>query len=151
MANNYTQFSVALEGLSQEALTFAQDVWEQMRDLEDDVETESEAGEGAAARRIIDRSEGFCNDLVIQHGTLYISHDETGDVDQAVGFLREVLAFADDDRLVTLQWADICSKPRPDEFGGGAVVFSRHGEKWMTTYDWAGKMYRDLKDGTEKF
>jgi hypothetical protein len=136
MANNYTQFSVALEGLDEVALTFADDVWEQMRDIEDDEDTASEADPAvAAARRIIDRSEGFCNDLVVERGTLYISHDETGDVDQAVAF----------------QWADICSKPRPDEFGGGAVVFSRNGEKWMNSYQWAEKMVTALTDGTEKF
>jgi len=44
-----------------------------------------------------------------------------------------------------LQWADICSKPRLDEFGGGAVVITTQGIFWMNTAEWVDKKIKELK------
>jgi hypothetical protein len=37
------------------------------------------------------------------------------------------------DLVVSFQWANTCSRPRPNAFGGGAVVISRRNAMWFNT------------------
>jgi hypothetical protein len=54
-------------------------------------------------------------------------------------------------------WADTCSKPRLDEFGGGAVVVDLETghDEWMITYHWLNEQLQGDKnepqDAQEKF
>lgn len=46
-----------------------------------------------------------------------------------------------------MQWADTCSKPRLDEFGGGAVLITTNGNSgiyWMSTSQWLDEQAENL-------
>jgi hypothetical protein len=51
--------------------------------------------------------------------------------------LHRFLIKFDRDDVVILQWANTCSKPRVDAFGGGAAVISRLGIHFINTAVWA--------------
>ncbi len=70
--------------------------------------------------------------------------DDGGSLDAVANFLQKFLKKFRADEIVTITWADTCSKPRIGEFGGGAVVITAKTQKWMTTYDWAHQTVQEL-------
>jgi hypothetical protein len=37
-----------------------------------------------------------------------------------------------------MEWAETCSKQRLGEFGGGAVIVTKNGTRWLSTSEWVG-------------
>ena len=66
-------------------------------------------------------------------GTVWVRSEESGDVEYAAELTQAFLRRFDLDRIVAFEWANTCSKPRLDGFGGGAVVISRRGTNWFST------------------
>ena len=62
-----------------------------------------------------------------------------------VSLLRIFYLKFDIDVPFAMQWAEICDRPRLDEFGGGAVVVSKNNAKWMSTGTWV----KDVLNGEE--
>lgn len=56
---------------------------------------------------------------------VWIHHDESIDVDQAEVLVRSLVEGLKLEGVYTCSWAITCSKPRVDEFGGGAFVVKR--------------------------
>lgn len=67
---------------------------------------------------------------------LVVYAEECGEPEQVVEFLKHLLPHLPEDTVFTLTWAETCSKPRPGEFGGGAVIVRKSGETWMNTHEW---------------
>ncbi len=69
----------------------------------------------------------------------------SGDTGESEHVVRFVLGCARDFRLVGrwgFQWANTCSGPRPDGFGGGAVAFdlrTSNPTMWTDTYSWLSR------------
>lgn len=58
--------------------------------------------------------------------------------------LRRFLIKFDRDDVVVLEWANTCSKPRVDAFGGGAAVVSRLGISFINTGVWAYQVSQEV-------
>ena len=110
MANNYCQYSAALvlpKGREEEAVQIALRV----------------AGEL--------EKEDFCETdwAVEDKGTkepyIWFSAEESGNVGHAEQIAKAVIEEMKLDKPFVLSWANTCSKPRLDEFGGGAFVVQR--------------------------
>jgi hypothetical protein len=90
------------------------------------------------ARREDHGALGF--DWQVDGSDLYFSHNETIDMESAVLVAQFLLDLDDNDKTYAATWADTCSAPRVDEFGGGAVAFNRRESKWKTTYEMAAAL-----------
>jgi hypothetical protein len=66
----------------------------------------------------------------------------TSDLDEVAEFLREWLAEWHPTEQVSFSWAETCSKPRPNAFGGGACFISSDLIQWLTTNQWLNSMER---------
>lgn len=66
---------------------------------------------------------------------VWVTCDEWGNLDALGEIAHEVLAFCEDDTVLTLTWCDYCDKLRPGEFGGGWMVMSREGVEYGNTHD----------------
>lgn len=65
---------------------------------------------------------------------LYIGGDnEFPNIDLMATVLTAYLLEHDDHRAISFTYADTCSKPRPDHFGGGVVVCTREGAEFAHT------------------
>jgi hypothetical protein len=108
MANNYLQFSETLNLGSSKKVDQAlkeYDEWaEKLFDGDEDV--------------------GFEMGRSDEAGYVWLSAEEGGDVEQAVGFVKKLAEKFDLEGLWSLTWAEWCSQPRVGEFGGGAVVLN---------------------------
>lgn len=127
MANYFTHFSCLLDvGTSTNALA-AHHLYSQLRE-EDEV-----------------RGEPLCSgfELTLQEGddahVLWIHDDESGDVEQVIGFVLRLAQEFDLQGLWGFDYANTCSRPRIDAFGGGAHVVDLGARKsvgWTSTQTW---------------
>ena len=64
---------------------------------------------------------------------IWIYSEESSNLDHVAAFVRGFLLKFDPTRCFQLQWANICSKPRVGEFGGGAMLITATDTIRMTT------------------
>lgn len=68
-----------------------------------------------------------------KEGTVWVGSEDSGDVDYTADLAQAFLRHFDLDLVVSFEWANTCSRPRLDAFGGGAVVISRRNADWFNT------------------
>jgi hypothetical protein len=127
MADYFTHFSCLIDvGTSANAVR-AMDLFVQLRD-EDDLTDDPRFG-------------GF--DLSRQDGpessVLWIHDDDSGDVESVIVFVLRLAADLDLTGLWGFEYANTCSRPRLDAFGGGAHVIdlgARTTIGWINTNEW---------------
>ena len=64
-------------------------------------------------------------ELVDGQAVFSVWAEEHGSVDLTASIIVTGLQLADDDTVVTFEYANTCSKPEPDAFGGGACAVSK--------------------------
>ena len=69
-------------------------------------------------------------------------HSSDGGIDAACAFLQHLLRKFDPAAQVTFEWANDCSKPRIDAYGGGAAIITARKIKTMSTCQWLRKHAR---------
>ena len=75
---------------------------------------------------------GIDFDWSIDKDSLCIADDcGNGKVEDAAEFVRELMRLGYVLEPVAIQWADTCSKARPDAFTGGAAIATRRGVQWI--------------------
>ena len=133
MADYFTHFSCVLDVRTPENAARALDLYNRLSDenaLEDPP------------------SEGFDLSIVPEHGgaSLWIHDDGTGDPEHVIQFVKRcAAAFALTGRW-GFQYANTCSRPRIDAFGGGAYVLDlATGETVAWTY--TGGWLAEVLDG----
>ena len=98
-----------------------------------------------------DRDEPLCSgfELTLQEGgadhILWIHDDVSGDVEQVIGFVLRLAEEFDLKGLWGFDFANSCSRPRVDAFGGGAHVIDLGRRKsigWISTQEWLAATLR---------
>ena len=81
-------------------------------------------------------------------GNLWISDQGTGegDIEAVINCVAEWINTFRPDYVFSLEWANTCSKPRPGEFGGGAVIVTRNNTEWFTTGQWISRKVQQHKE-----
>ncbi len=96
----------------------------------------------AKERGIPDADYGFGFTLtVVKDATtigpyLWVSYDETFNVENASAFLQHWLKTMRPHEAIGFEYANTCSNPRPDGFGGGAVFVTKDDIKTIHSYSW---------------
>jgi len=162
MANNYLQFSVVVD-VNPDKINelVALDDW---RNLLRDQEVES-IDEIKLPDFISDEDAmlfEFCQQYMVYEESgfettfcpavcpseYYVYSEESGVVDLAVEWLYVLIRLEllkPKTGYVVFTWAETCSKPRPDEFTGGAAVISHYGVKFQqNAWEWANKQYKEM-------
>ena len=82
-----------------------------------------------------------------KEGTVWVGSEDSGDVDYAADLAQAFLKRFDLDLVIGFEWANTCSRPRLDAFGGGAVVISRRNAVWFHT---SALLQKAMKAETER-
>jgi len=70
--------------------------------------------------------EGYCDvNVEVRDDGVWFSHDESINPEHVAIIAREIIEELEIDEPFYCSWAYTCSKPRIDEFGGGAFVIQR--------------------------
>ena len=70
---------------------------------------------------------------------IWFYSEESGNTNHVAEFVQMYLAHFHPDKCWYMSWADTCSKPRLDEFSGGAVFVTATKIKWMEAQRWASE------------
>jgi hypothetical protein len=135
MADNYLQFSFMLENITPEGLLFYEE----------------------ECQKIVDR-EGYCDwQWEAEDGNrLWIYAETYGNPYDLAEILAEYLAKFDPEGAIVFSWSMTCSKPRLDEFSGGAVAIIAGKFSMMDAASWANtevanmQIERGFEDGPQK-
>lgn len=148
MADYYTQFSIGIRLDTPAEIAW----WQKVKDIQsDDWNNYDGANEGSdawMAQRKIPIPDGGgeripgctielenTDQLSSTTGTpqVWLYTEEGGDLDLVCLMIQIFLKEFKLGDVITLAWAETCSRPRYDAFGGGAVVITAKGAKWMST------------------
>lgn len=140
MANNYTEFSFAVD-ISENAYTDFTHILEAFssKDITDLPDWYKEG------KYALDELEGFGIDYSYRDGIMYVWNDGEGDLNSVVEALQAVKGHYNETEPVAIQYACTCSKPRTDEFGGGVVVVGPWQQRWEDTSDIARRLIDEMK------
>ena len=130
MADYFTHFSCLLDVGAPEKAALALDLYNAL------------SAEGASEDP---PSEGFLLSIQPEHGgtNLWMRDDGAGDPERVIQFVKRCAAAFGLTGLWGFQWANTCSRPRPDGFGGGAHVLDlATGETvaWTYTDGWLAQV-----------
>lgn len=123
MANNYLQFSTELTGLNKEHVA-----WFKKHLNENDKDDPS-----SPFKKAYEGDECFpCVQCEIEEDRVWFYAEESGSIEHVVEVVQTFFnVFKLHDRFFMLTWACTCSKPRVDEFDGGAVFVTSKNSKWQ--------------------
>lgn len=135
MANNYCQFSTAIEYITAEEQEWAEAELTRLADLNEDNDGNLEFGHEFD---------------VDDHVSLYLnSGNESGNPSAVVNFVQSFIRKFRPSYVFSMEWAETCSKLRVGEFGGGAVIVTAKKVKWMATSTWISANYPAPKKATK--
>jgi hypothetical protein len=158
MADNYTLFSSLLE-MPPEAVAYTVALAGRIDQISDNLDGFREAPHAArdeldqAAIAIIDEGEGDFDfytgayweaSAIEGKSLLWVRGDEGSNLELVAAVIRSTLIKFALPGAVSLEWACTCSKMRPGEFGGGAVVITAAETFWLSTGLWVTHKVAEL-------
>lgn len=123
MADNYLQFSTIVPCETEEQQTW---LMERLVAQEDEYICE------------------FSRDDADRRFDVWVYADEGGQVEYLADIVCEFQTRFSIDKPWSLEFAETCSKPRLDEFSGGAVVCCNGAAYWMHTTQWVEEKIKEL-------
>lgn len=137
MADNFLQSSFVIENVTKEESAWLERVFASLALFEaDDVDSDTQAflKDLFQARDLADLTWGWTLNMDVNDACIFC--EESGDPDAMSTVLQRFLLRFRPDQYITFTWAETCSKPRVDEFGGGAALVTSHSSEWMHAHDW---------------
>jgi hypothetical protein len=132
VADYYTHFSVAVRLQGKFAAAWTGDELRRRRRKRQEL---IDAGDDDAADVV-----GIDFDALVEDGVLYVTDDgATGNLEDVAAFLQRLIKLGYVQDPVTVMWSESCSRPRPDSFGGGAVVVTKRKQHWFIVRDLVDK------------
>jgi hypothetical protein len=87
-----------------------------------------------------------CEHLQYDDGGLWIAGMESFNPEYVAILLHESMSAFNVNEPVSFAFAEICDKPRLDEFGGGAAVVSHAGIEWLHTASWVEQTINEITE-----
>lgn len=147
MANNYLQFSGLLPLDSKEEIAWFEDI---LRCPEDINERRAWAKRHKLTVTATDDNwPGFCYSIKVDKNTdktdVWFYSEEHGNVEHLALVVQRFLKKFRPDGVWCIEWAEYCSKLRPGEFGGGAVLVTTKSCRYLNTSHWLNLELRKEK------
>lgn len=140
MADYFTNFSLVIRLPDEAAQTYALNLAEQASRI-----NQGDAAEPGFPAHLHDYTENWCfeveADVVEEQPALWL-HSSNGGIEACCAFIQHLLQKFDRVGRVTFQWANDCSKPRVDAYGGGAAIVTARRIQTMSTCEWLCKHAR---------
>jgi hypothetical protein len=146
MANYYTHFSTMMR-LPAEGVEEALRVHRLCREASDEMSDDLDPIPECLHCYIQDGDWSFDADSINGDAeSLWLSDNAGGaNIPAVAEFIRWLLEQYDDRGIVPLSFAHTCSKPRPDEFGGGACVITATEIRWCSVHQWVDDTVEQIK------
>lgn len=147
MANNYCSFSAMLPLKTKKEREWVNKAFEEIQDaLDEELTGETDPATKKWARDWTKNYESLGFDTELQDEGLWIYTEESGNVDAVADFVRMFLREFHPDKFWKMTWACTCSRPKIDEFDGGALMVTADTISFMNATKW----FRQMKKRTKK-
>ena len=135
MADYYTLFSFDLKLPNTEAVEYAMNVVSMVDRLASESDESRKSLKSEFPDELLEFLDDWSFEVVKEESAIWI-HSDYGGVDAACQFVQHLLDKFRITETITFEWANTCSKPRLDAYGGGAVLITATDIKSMTTSEW---------------
>ena len=149
MADYYTQFSFDLELPDEQAIDFAMNLVAMTDTLRWQSDEDRKTTELDFPKELEDSLDDWSFEVDKDKSGVWI-HSDYGGVDAACQFVQYLLDRFGIEKPVTFEWANTCSKPRLDAFGGGAVIITATKIKAITTSEWVFRQVQRMTNARLK-
>lgn len=143
MADYYTQFSFDLELPDEPALDYAMSLMAMADTLRWQSDEDRRTSTLDFPKELKDWLDDWSFEAVKEKSGIWI-HSDYGGVDAACQFVQYLLDRFCIKEPVTFEWANSCTKPRLDAYGGGAVIITATTIKAFTTSEWVFKQLQRM-------
>ena len=146
MANNYRQFSFALKLANKKEAVWFQKLLEKASKREDPESGGTMADFDWTVYGHVKPAEGAPQETYVW----FRDNGESGNIDHIADLVQIYLKKFCPKGYFTMSWADICSKHRIDEFGGGFCVVTAKKQHWLNEHEFTTKNTKGLtsRNGT---
>ena len=136
MANNYLQFSAAIENLTADELSWWQDEYYRSQEAWNRYCEGIENGGKIDGNNI--NAPVFSIEIEEGAGSpwIWFNADEFGDPEEVANVAQRFLKEFRPTGCFGITWSETCSKQALGAFGGGAVFVTATDIKWVNTADW---------------
>ncbi len=147
MANNYLEFSVSLS-LSEKAVNWAGNYFNSEEFYKESIQNGSDEDFWDILEQI--SSKKYTPSFTIypeknnNEYRLYIYSDDYGDVNAATFFIHKILNKFDIDDIISFDYAETCSIPRPNEFNGGHFIISKEKIVRFEYCEWYQRVFQEI-------
>jgi hypothetical protein len=152
MADNYLQSSFCIDDVSESEISWLKSMFDFMDRLSQQETHELSDGEKAILRDTMGWGGGELPETywgweleIIKNEWAALYAEEFGDVEMMTELMQRFLQKFRPKKYVVLTWAETCSKPRPDEFGGGAMLVTSKEVRRMNAHRWADEEMEKLQ------
>ncbi len=81
---------------------------------------------------------------------LWVYSDDECDLEELIRIICDHQLVNESEKPWSMEYAVTCSRPRLDEFGGGAVVCYKGQDHWMSTASFVMKQVQELTSAVQK-
>lgn len=157
MADNYVQFSFAIpldtpekEAWAREAVAFLDDAnelptLERLAALHAGEPADTHVFDELLPDEFLD-SESLGFNVAVDDDGIWMYSEDSGTPDNTIPLIQAYLLKFDPTGAVAFEWADTCSRPRLDEFGGGAAFVTATSVEYMNTGTWVSRKLNEHKE-----
>lgn len=129
MANNYIEGSILIQ-LPRKALIYAAELYARMCE-------ETLTPEDKESIQWDDNFNGIEPfHLEVSSHSMALWNEDCFPAELVASFVHHLLKKFNLNQVVVITWAEYCSKPRPDEFGGGAVFVCKNAIDFLDQSAW---------------
>jgi hypothetical protein len=136
MANYYTELSFMLDLPNSEAVQHAVDLAELLNGIAGENVPKPSAAECSEALFDMVIESGFGIDVEADGNAVWIHADECPNLDALDIYVQHLLSKYEIKELVRVEWASTCDRPRTESFGGGIMLITAAGSRYMSTDIW---------------
>lgn len=109
------------------------------------------ANPGLAERVANDECVGFAASFEDDGRTLWVYSEDSGTPEDAATLVQEFLGRFRPDDTLGFEWANTCSRPLVEAFGGGAVFVTAEEQRWMGSGHWLAEQAAGPADGLARW
>jgi len=143
MPDYYTSFSFVLNLPDEQAIDYAMNLVAMTEALLSLSDEDRQTGTLDFPKELVDSLDSWSFQTVKETSGIWIHSDDDG-LDAACQFVQHLLDRFDIQKPVTFEWANTCSKPCLDAYGGGAVIITPTTIKAFHTSEWVFKQLQRI-------
>lgn len=145
MASHFTMFSFSLEDLTDDELAWCQRFEEYLEGVETGEIEPTEDDEFSSVLPDHGETPDYRAEVDAEERSVWLHADESGTPEHVVLYVQAFLKKFRPADFIGFEWANLCSRPLLDAFGGGAVLVTAQSAHYHSSSQWLSERVKELE------